>query len=115
MLLRAQLVALILVAPVGLAGVPGSSPAWSSMLAVAALGAFGTGLAFVAFTTLAGRVGATRGAVTIYFVPVVAVALGVLLRDESIAALSAAGAVLVVLGAYLTSRVERRPVDFKSA
>lgn len=103
-LLRAQLVAVALVAPVGAAGVPGSSLAWSSMLAVAALGAFGTGLAFLAFTTLAGRVGAARGSVTIYFVPVVAIVLGVVVRGEPVYALSLLGAALVMLGAYLTSR-----------
>lgn len=110
-LLRAQLVALVLVTPIGVGGVPGSSLAWSSMLAVAALGAFGTGLAFVAFTTLAGRVGATRGSVAIYFVPVVAIVLGVLVRDESVAAISLFGAALVILGAYLTSRAGPRPVQ----
>lgn len=107
-LLRAQLVALVLVAPIGIASAPGSSFHAPSLLAVAALGALGTGLAFVAFTTLVGRVGATRGTVTIYFIPVVAVVLGVLLRDESVAALSALGAVLVLLGAYLTSRGDPR-------
>ncbi len=76
------------------------------MLAVAALGSFGTGLAFVAMTTLVGRVGATRGSVAIYFLPVVAIALGVIFRDETVAAISLLGTGLVLVGAYLTSRRE---------
>jgi drug/metabolite transporter (DMT)-like permease len=105
-LLRAQLVALVLLAPAALVSLPNSEFAWSSALAVVALGFFGTGWAFVAMTTLVGRVGATRGSVAIYFLPVVAIALGVILRDETIAAISLVGTGLVLAGAYLTSRRE---------
>jgi drug/metabolite transporter (DMT)-like permease len=105
-LLRAQLVALVLLAPAALVSLPSSEFAWSSALAVTALGFFGTGWAFVAMTTLVGRVGATRGSVAIYFLPVVAIALGVIFRDETIAAISLVGAGLVLAGAYLTSRRE---------
>ncbi|MFQ5948184.1 MAG: DMT family transporter [Acidimicrobiia bacterium] len=105
-LFRAQLVALVIVLPIGLASVPGSEFAWPSALAVTALGVFGTGLAFVAMTALVGRVGATRGSVAIYFLPVVAIALGVAFRDETVAALSLGGVALVIVGAYLASRRE---------
>lgn len=105
---RAQLVALALVAPLGLAGLRGSTFAWSSLLAVAALGCLGTALAYVAFATLVGRVGATRGSVTIYLIPVVAIALGVLVRGESVPLISVFGAGLILVGAYLTSRRETR-------
>ena len=103
---RAQLFALALLAPFGLAAVPASTFAWSSLLAVAVLGCLGTALAFVAFTTLAGRVGSTRASVSVYFVPAVAIALGAVLRDETIAAISLLGTVLVTAGAYLTSRAD---------
>ena len=103
---RAQLVALVLVAPLGLASVPESDFAWSSVLAVAALGSFGTAVAYVAFTTLAGRVGSTRASVAIYFLPAVAIVLGAVFRDEPIAAISLLGTVLVTVGAYLASRRE---------
>lgn len=106
-LLRAQLFALVLLVPAALVSLPSSEFAWSSTLAVAVLGSFGTGLAFVAMTTLVGRVGATRGSVAIYFLPVVAIALGVVFRDETVAAISLAGTGLVLAGAYLTSRRER--------
>jgi drug/metabolite transporter (DMT)-like permease len=105
-LLRALLVALVLVAPVGLAALPSSDPAGGSALAMIPLGLLGTGWAYVAFTTLSGRAGATRGAVAIYFTPIVAITLGVLVRDEHVAAVSLLGAALVMLGAWLTSRGE---------
>jgi drug/metabolite transporter (DMT)-like permease len=58
-------------------------------------------------STLVGRVGVSRGSVTIYFVPVVAIVLGIVVRNESIAIISLIGTSLVLLGAYLTSRAER--------
>jgi drug/metabolite transporter (DMT)-like permease len=106
-LLRAQMFALVLLVPAALVSLPSSEFAWSSTLAVAVLGSFGTGLAFVAMTTLVGRVGATRGSVAIYFLPVVAIALGVVFRDETVAAISLVGTGLILAGAYLTSRRER--------
>ena len=63
---------------------------------------------WLAMTTLAGRVGSTRGSVAIYFLPVVAIVLGVVFRDESVAAISLAGTALIMAGAWLTSRKEAR-------
>jgi drug/metabolite transporter (DMT)-like permease len=105
---RAQLVALVLVFPFGVAGIPGSHFAWPSLLAMVALGVFGTGLAFIAMAVLVGRAGATRGAVAIYFIPVVALILGVTVRGESVEPVSLAGVALILVGAILTSRREAR-------
>ena len=105
-LVRAQAAALIVLAPAALIGLLDSEFAWSSTLAVVALGFFGTGWAFVAMTTLVGRVGATRGSVATYFIPVVAIALGVVFEDETVVAISLLGTALVLAGAYLTSRRE---------
>lgn len=102
----AQLVALVAILPFGLLALPDSSPTASAWGAMAALGLFGTGLAFIAMSTLVGRAGATRGAVAIYFVPVVAVVLGFTLRDETIPGMALAGIGLVLAGAWLTSRRE---------
>ena len=103
---RAQLVALVAVLPFGLLALPDSSPTAAGWGAMAALGLFGTGLAFIAMSVLVGRAGATRGAVAIYFVPVVALVLGVTLRDETIPGMALAGIGLVLVGAWLTSRRE---------
>lgn len=104
---RAALVALVVIAPLGLASIPRSTFAWSSLLAVAALGVFGTAVAFAGFTTLLGRVGAARGSVTIYFLPLVAMVLGAVVRHETIAPVSIAGTGLVLVGAYMASRAEQ--------
>jgi drug/metabolite transporter (DMT)-like permease len=105
--LRAQLVALLAVLPFGLAAIPGSHFEWSSALAMIPLGAGGTGLAFLAMATLVGRAGATRGAVAIYFIPVVATILGVVLRNESVELLQLGGLALVLASAWMTSRRDR--------
>lgn len=108
---RAQLFALALVLVPGFAALPHSSFAWRSLLAVLALGCLGTALAFVAMTTLAGRVGAARGSVAIYFLPVVAIGLGVILRGEHVALIGLAGSGLVAIGAFFASRRERADAD----
>ncbi|MDQ4006809.1 MAG: DMT family transporter [Actinomycetota bacterium] len=106
---RAQLVALLLVSGPGVVGATHSSWSWSAVLVTVLLGALSTGLAFAFFTVLAGRVGAARGSVTVYFIPVVAILLGVLLASESVTAVALVGTALVLFGAYLTSRKERDP------
>jgi drug/metabolite transporter (DMT)-like permease len=105
-LLRAQLVALPLLLPFGLWSLPGSHLEWGPALAMLPLGILGTGLAFVLMTTLVGRVGGPRGAVATYFIPVVAIALGVVFLGERVAAAALLGTGLVLAGAWLTSRRE---------
>jgi drug/metabolite transporter (DMT)-like permease len=101
---RAQVVALVLVAPAGIAAVPGSEMDLGSLAAVAVLGALGTALAFVLMSDLVGRVGSTRASVTIYFLPVVAIVLGALFLDESIETSAILGTALVIAGAAVVSR-----------
>jgi drug/metabolite transporter (DMT)-like permease len=105
-LLRAQLAALVLLLPFGLWSLPGSDPGWGAALALLPLGILGTGLAFVLMTTLVGRVGGPRGAVATYFIPVVAIALGVVFLDERVAPVALLGTALVLGGVWLTSRRE---------
>src|SRR5919201_3105780 len=80
-LLRAQLAALVVLLPFGLWSMPGSRLEWGAVLAMLPLGVLGTGLAFALMTTLVGRVGGPRGSVATYFIPVVAIALGVAFLD----------------------------------
>jgi drug/metabolite transporter (DMT)-like permease len=108
-LLRAQVAALVIVVPFGVAAIPGSRWAWGPALAMLPLGVLGTGLAFVLMATLVGRVGGPRGTVAIYFVPLVAIVAGALFRDERIHVLALVGTVLVLVGAWVTSRREAMP------
>jgi len=102
--LRAMLVAAVALLPAAVVGALHSSFGWSSLLAVVALGSLGTGLAFIWFTTLIGRVGPARAAISIYFVPVVAVALGAVFLGERAHLAALLGTAMVLGGAYLTSR-----------
>ena len=90
--------------PYALIGLPDSSWAWSSFLAVEAAGAVGTGIAFVVMGTLVGSVGSTRASFSTYVIPVVALVLGVVFRQDHVAALALAGAALVITGAVMASR-----------
>jgi len=100
-LLRAQAVAILLTTVPGIAGLSSSEFAWGSALAMVPLGCLGTGAAFVAMTTLVGRVGASAASVTGYFLPVVAVALGVALRGEDVTWWALLGTVAVIGGAVV--------------
>jgi drug/metabolite transporter (DMT)-like permease len=98
---RMLALAAVWTAPFGLASMPGSRFAWSSSVAVAALGALGTGLAFVLMGRLVGRVGGTRAAFATYLVPVVALVLGTAFRDDDVAAIGVVGIAMVIAGAVL--------------
>ena len=103
---RAQLTAIVIVVPIGLIHLSEATFAWGSLGAVAILGVFGTGVAQLAMSVLAGRVGATRASIAIYFLPIVAILLGVLLHGEHVAGLSIVGTAMVLGGAFLASRAE---------
>jgi drug/metabolite transporter (DMT)-like permease len=96
----------ILTAPLGIGSLSGSRFAWDSLAAVAVLGLVGTGFAFVLMGRLVGRVGATRASIVGYLIPVVALGLGVLFRHDEVGPFGLIGVVLVIAGAYLTSRRE---------
>lgn len=97
-------VATLMVLPLGVAHLPGSEWSTSSFLAVAVVGVLGTGLAFVLAGILAGRVGGPRTSTVTYLIPVVALILGVVFRNEQVAAIAVVGTGLVILGAGMSSR-----------
>lgn len=109
--LRAQTVAVIALAPLGLAQVPGSSWSWSSAAAMLPLGVLSSGVAFLTFATLVGRAGADRGSVAIYLLPVVALTLGVTVRGEHVETLALVGTALVITGAWLAGRATDHRAD----
>jgi drug/metabolite transporter (DMT)-like permease len=71
------------------------------------LGVLGTGIAFVFMGRLVARVGSSRASFATYLIPVVALILGVVFRDETVHALSLIGIGSVIAGALLASRRER--------
>ncbi len=103
---RAQLVGLLIVLPYGLLDLRDSEFAWTSLIALAFLGAVSTGLIVVLMSVLVGRVGAARGGVTMYFIPIVAIVLGVSARGESVEPSALFGIVVVLIGAFFTACVD---------
>jgi len=103
---RAQIVALCLTTPLGLRDVLAAHWSPGPVLSLLALGALGTGAAFIFATTLAGRVGATRASAMAFLIPPVALALGVLVRGERVAPLAILGAAICVAGAELLRRAQ---------
>uniref|UniRef100_A0A7C4AHH2 DMT family transporter n=1 Tax=Fundidesulfovibrio putealis TaxID=270496 RepID=A0A7C4AHH2_9BACT len=77
---------------------------FSGWMAVLYLGVFGTALGFVWFYQGIQRIGASRAAVFINFVPVSATALGALLLGEPVDFSLLAGGALVLTGVALTNR-----------
>ena len=98
---------LLFIAPFGLWGLRHAHLAWRPVLAIALLGVLGTGVAFALAGQLLARVGATRGAIFTYLMPVVSISLGVLIRGETVAPLALLGTALVVLGAVGCARAGR--------
>ncbi|MFB7927499.1 DMT family transporter [Streptomyces sp. NPDC056039] len=72
------------------------------LLAIAALGALGTGLAMLLQYGLVAEVGPTTAQMVTYLVPVIATAAGVALLGESLAWSTPVGAAIVLTGAALT-------------
>jgi drug/metabolite transporter (DMT)-like permease len=80
-----------------------------------ALGALGTGVAYVLTVMAAGRVGATRASATAFLIPPVALLLGVLVRGEHVAALSVLGGVVCLAGAWLMRRAQLEGMPNRSS
>jgi len=98
---RAQIVALVLTAPLGVPDLLHARWKLGPLCALLALGALGTGVAHAMMTAAAGRFGATRASGTTFLIPPVALALGVLVRHEKVALLPVFGSVACVAGAWL--------------
>lgn len=94
----------VVLAPFAVATVDSSEFKASSVLAVVVLGVVGTGAVRSLSTTLAGRVGGPRMTTTTYLIPIVAIILGVVFRDEVVQPIAIVGVVVVLLGAYLATR-----------
>ncbi len=101
---RAQAVGMILTAPLGIPDVLNAHWTLYPLLSLLALGAFGTAIANVLMAKAAGIFGAARASGTTFLIPVVALVLGVVLRQESVAAISVTGGAVCLLGAWLMKR-----------
>jgi drug/metabolite transporter (DMT)-like permease len=102
--LGSQIAALILVAPLALLwGPPTHLPSLKAIGAIAALGAAGTGVAYLLYFWLINHVGATRTVIVTYLLPCTALIWGALLLGETVTWYTLAGLLLVLLGTMITN------------
>ena len=100
--------------PLLLIGLGGSAFEWLPVVSVVILGVFGTGIARALMVSLVGKVGAPRGSVTAYFVPITALLLGLIVLDESVQPIQIGGMVVSLAGAYLVSLSDHRQAPIAS-
>ncbi len=106
LMLRMQLTGLVVVTPFAAVGLRETTFAWGPVIAMIPLGVLCTGVAFVLMATLVGRVGGPRGSIAIYFVPIVAIIIGITLRGEQVHPIALMGTIFIILGAITASRRE---------
>lgn len=107
-LARALGLAALLTAPLGLRDMSEAHWMLVPMLSLLALGALGTGIAYVLGTTAAGKLGATRASSAIFITSPVAMLLGVLVLHEQVALVSLLGAAVCIAGAVLVRKAQER-------
>jgi drug/metabolite transporter (DMT)-like permease len=96
-------VAAVLLTPAAVVGWPGETPSGDALISIGVLALLSTALAFIAFNVLIAEAGPARASVITYVAPLVAVALGVALLDESLGAGAIAGMALILAGSWLAT------------
>ena len=99
---------LLLLAPFGIALAPDELPSADVLAAIAALGALGSGVAYLLYFALIARAGASRAILVTYLVPAFALTYGALFLDEPVTASALGGLALVLLGTALATGALRR-------
>ncbi len=100
----------VILVPLAAATGPAPLPGRVSLTAIgslAALGIFGTGLAFLVFYVLMERVGATNATLVTYLIPVVGVTAGIVVLGERFGANVPVGGALIIAGVWLAQRTVR--------
>ena len=99
-----MLASAVLVLPVALFSFPGEAPGAGPIAAMVALGAGGTGFAFVLFYTLIADVGPAKASIVAYIAPVFAVIYGVAFRDEAFTLGTLVGMALILGGSWIAGQ-----------
>jgi drug/metabolite transporter (DMT)-like permease len=103
----------LLTLPAAVVQLPSDAPSAKAVAAVLALGALGTGLAFLLYFALIVRAGASRAILVTYLVPAFALVYGWLILDEAVTASALAGLALILGGTALATggRLRRRRAE----
>ena len=103
----------VALAPLAAADPPDGMPSGDALASIAVLGIGSTALALAFFGSLVAEVGPGRALVITYVAPIVAVAAGVIVLDESPGPGSLLGLLLILAGSWLATsgRPAREPSD----
>ena len=96
-------IAALLVTPLALASLPDSTPSADTFASIAVLGLVCSALGFLVFFRLIAEIGPGRATVITYINPVVALALGVVVLDESVTTGVVVGLLLILAGSWLST------------
>jgi drug/metabolite transporter (DMT)-like permease len=105
-------VAALVTAPLLVASPPMGSLTLDSVASLLALGAGGTGIAFVLYYTLIAEVGPARASMVGYVAPGFSIVYGVVLLGESLTVFAVGGLLLILAGSWLGA--QGRPPRFLS-
>ena len=97
----------VLLAPFGLAQLPETVPSTNVLLAVLALGALGSGVAYLLYFSIIASAGAARAILVTYLVPAIALIYGAAFLDEPVTIPSLIGLVLILSGTALATGLAR--------
>jgi drug/metabolite transporter (DMT)-like permease len=97
----------LIIAPLALTQLPSEAPPAKSLLALFALGALGSGVAYLLYFALIASAGAARAILVTYLVPAFALVYGTLLLDEDVTASALVGLALVLCGTALATGAAR--------
>ena len=95
--------AAVLIAPFGLAQLPGEVPSWKPLVAVATLGALGSGVAYILYFSLIQGAGASKAILVTYLVPAFALVYGAVGLHEHISGRALVGLGLILGGTTLAT------------
>jgi drug/metabolite transporter (DMT)-like permease len=96
-----MLVAAVVTAPLLVASPPAGAPALDAVASLLALGAGGTGIAFVLYYTLIAEIGPARASMVGYVAPAFSIVYGVVLLGERLTAAAVGGLGLILAGSWL--------------
>ena len=97
----------VIIAPFALVQLPDEAPSAGAIAAVVALGALGSGIAYLLYFAIIARAGASRAILVTYLVPAFALVYGAVFLDEQVTLSALAGLALILAGTALATGAAR--------